>query len=84
VAVAANFAAPLAAIGNGFTAATGHQLKVTAGATGTLSSQIAAGAPFEVLLAADEETPARLLAEGRAVAGSRFTYALGQLVLWSA
>jgi molybdate transport system substrate-binding protein len=84
VAVAANFAGPLARIAEGFTAATGHTLKVSAGATGKFYSQIVAGAPFEVLIAADDETPQKLIAEGRAVAGSNFTYAIGKLVLWSA
>ncbi|MBI3367440.1 MAG: molybdate ABC transporter substrate-binding protein [Burkholderiales bacterium] len=84
VAVAANFAGPLAKIGEGFTAATGHTLKVSVGATGKFYSQIVAGAPFEVLIAADDETPARLVKQGLAVAGSNFTYAIGKLVLWSA
>jgi len=84
VAVAANFARPLEAIARGFTAATGHTLKVSSGPTGKFYSQIVAGAPFEVLLAADDETPKKLVAEGRAVAGSSFTYAVGALVLWSA
>jgi len=84
VAVAANFAGPLAKIGEGFTAATGHTLKVTAGATGKFYTQIKAGAPFDVLLAADAQTPKKLIAEGDAVAASNFTYALGKLVLWSA
>ena len=84
VAVAANFAGPLARIAEGFTAATGHTLKVSAGATGKFYSQILAGAPFEVLIAADDETPKKLVAEGHAVAGSNFTYAIGKLVLWSA
>jgi molybdate transport system substrate-binding protein len=84
VAVAANFAAPLAQIAEGFTAATGHTLKVSAGATGKFYQQITAGAPFEVLIAADDETPARLVKDGLAVAGSNFTYAIGKLALWSA
>jgi molybdate transport system substrate-binding protein len=84
VAVAANFAGPLAKIGEGFTAATGHTLTVTPGATGRFQAQIAAGAPFEVLIAADDETPKRLIADGLAVPGSNFTYAIGALVLWSA
>jgi molybdate transport system substrate-binding protein len=84
VAVAANFAGPLARIGEGFTAATGHTLKVSAGATGKFYTQIVAGAPFELLIAADDETPKKLVAEGLAVAGSNFTYAIGRLVLWSA
>lgn len=84
VAVAANFAGPLARIGEGFTAATGHVVKASAGATGKFYTQIISGAPFEVLIAADDETPKRLVAEGHAVAGSNFTYAIGRLVLWSA
>jgi molybdate transport system substrate-binding protein len=84
VAVAANFAGPLAKIGEGFTAATGHTLKVTSGSTGKFYSQIVAGAPFDVLIAADDETPKKLVGENLAVAGSNFTYAIGKLVLWSA
>jgi molybdate transport system substrate-binding protein len=84
VAVAANFAVPLERLGVGFTAASGHTLKVSAGATGKFYSQIVAGAPFEVLFAADDETPKKLIAEGHAVAGSQVTYAIGRLVLWSA
>jgi molybdate transport system substrate-binding protein len=84
VAVAANFALPLDRIAAGFNAATGHTLKISAGSTGKFYSQIVAGAPFEVLIAADDETPKKLVAEGQAVAGSNFTYAIGKLVLWSA
>ena len=84
VAVAANFAGPMAKIGEAFTAATGHALKLSTGATGKFYAQIISGAPFEVLVAADDETPKKLIGEGHAVAGSNFTYALGKLVLWSA
>ena len=84
VAVAANFVVPLERIGSAFTAATGHVLQVSAGATGKFYAQIVAGAPFEVLVAADDQTPKKLVAEGHAVAGSNFTYAIGRLVLWSA
>lgn len=84
VAVAANFAGPLAKIGEGFTASTGHVLKVSSGATGKFQAQIVAGAPFEVLLAADDETPRKLIVQGHAIAGSNFTYAVGRLALWSA
>jgi molybdate transport system substrate-binding protein len=84
VAVAANFAGPLTKIGEGFTAATGHTLRVSSGATGKFYSQIISGAPFEVLIAADDETPRKLMAEGHGVTGSSFTYAIGKLVLWSA
>ena len=84
VAVAANFAGPMAKVAEGFAAASGHTLKISTGSTGKFYSQIVAGAPFEVLIAADDETPKKLIAEGHAVAGSNFTYAIGQLALWSA
>lgn len=84
LAVAANFAAPMARIAEAFAAATGHTLRLSSGATGKFYAQIVAGAPFDLLLAADDETPRRLVAEGHAVAGTQFTYAVGRLVLWSA
>lgn len=84
VAVAANFSAPMERIAAGFARATGHKALLSVGATGKFYAQIRNGAPFEVLLSADEATPARLAAEGAAVAGSGFTYAIGRLVLWSA
>lgn len=84
VAVAANFTAPLQAIAPGFEQATGHKLVASFGATGQFYAQIKHGAPFDVLLAADDSTPARLESEDETVAGSRFTYAIGSLVLWSA
>lgn len=84
VAVASNFTAPMQKIAAAFEADTGHVAKLSFGATGKFYAQIANGAPFQVLLAADDTTPARLEREGKAVAQSRFTYALGALVLWSA
>lgn len=84
VAVAANFSAPMKQIASGFEAASGHHVATSLGATGKFYAQIKAGAPFQLLLSADTETPARLESEGDAVAGSRFTYAVGTLVLWSA
>jgi molybdate transport system substrate-binding protein len=83
VAVAANFAAPMQKIAAAFAQDTGHQAVLAFGSTGKFYAQIKNGAPFEVLLAADDETPARLEREGQAVAGTRFTYAIGRLVLWS-
>ena len=61
----------------------GHRLTVTTGSTGNLYAQITAGAPFQILLSADAGTPQRLEGEGGAVAGTRFTYAIGRLALWS-
>ena len=84
VAVAANFAPALKALTLEFEKGSGHKLVLSAGATGKLYAQIKSGAPFDVLLAADERTPTKLEQEGDAVTGTRFTYASGKLVLWSA
>jgi len=83
VAVAANMAVPLQKIAADFERATGHEVVPALGSTGRFYSQLRGGAPFEVLLAADGEIPERLEREGLAVPGSRFTYAVGRLVLWS-
>lgn len=84
VAVAANFTAPAKLIAEAFKQETGHDALLAFGSTGKLYAQIKNGAPFDVLLAADAMTPSKLADEGAAVADSRFTYALGKLVLWSA
>jgi molybdate transport system substrate-binding protein len=83
IAVAANFAGPVKQIVADFEQATGHKAVVSTGATGKFHAQIVNGAPFEVMLSADEKTPAKLAQEGHAEDGTRFTYALGRLVLWS-
>ena len=83
-AVAANFTAAAEDIGTAFTAATGHTVRFSFGATGQLYTQITQGAPFEVFLAADAQRPELAETEGHGVAGTRFTYAVGKLVLWSA
>lgn len=84
VAVAANFTAPMQKIAAEFEKDTGHRASLAFGATGKFYAQVRNGAPFEVLLAADDDTPARLEKEGQAAPGTRFTYAVGRLVLWSA
>lgn len=84
VAVAANFSAPMKIIAAEFEKDTGHKAVLSFGATGKFYAQIRNGAPFEVFLAADQDTPAKLEREGAAVRGSRFTYATGRLALWSA
>ncbi len=83
VAVAANFTAPMQKIAAAFAQDTGHKAQLALGSTGKFYAQIKNGAPFAVLLAADDETPARLEQDGLAVTGSRFTYATGRLALWS-
>jgi molybdate transport system substrate-binding protein len=84
VAVAANFTAPMQKIAAEFEKDTGHKAQLSFGATGKFYAQIRNGAPFQVLLAADDETPAKLEKEAMTQPGSRFTYAIGKLVLWSA
>lgn len=83
VAVAANFSAPMQKIAQAFEQDTGHQARLAFGSTGKFYAQIRNGAPFQLLLAADDTTPARLVAEGLGLADSRFSYATGRLVLWS-
>ncbi len=83
VAVASNFARTATEIADRFTAETGHKVRFSAGSTGKLYAQIINGAPYDILLAADAERP-RLLEEAElGVRGTRFTYAVGALVLWS-
>lgn len=84
VAVAANFTAPAQALARIFTQETGNQAELSFGSTGAFYAQIRQGAPFDVLLAADATRPEKLEAQELIQPGSRFTYAVGQLALWSA
>ena len=83
VAVASNFTAPMQKIAAQFEKDTGHKAELSFGATGKFYAQINNGAPFGVLLAADDSTPEKIAKEGKGDAASRFTYAIGKLVLWS-
>ena len=83
VAVAANFAGPMAAIAERFHAATGHDVRLSPGATGKLYAQVANGAPFDVFLSADDGYVNRLVASGHADARTSAAYASGRLALWS-
>ncbi len=82
VAVAANFTEPAKEIARAFEAQTGHTVTLSFGSTGQFYIQIKQDAPFAVLLAADQETPKKMGDDGLAVAETRFTYAIGRLVLW--
>ncbi len=84
VAVAANFTKPMTEIASEFEKATGHTAKLSFGSSGKFVAQMENGAPFEVFLSADESNPIKLEQSGVVVSGSRFIYALGKLVLWSA
>jgi len=84
IAVAANFIVPLQQLATAFERDSGTKLLLAPGATRGLYAQIRNGAPFDILLAADQETPQRLVQEGLALPDSEFTYAVGKLALWSA
>ncbi|MHB1116860.1 molybdate ABC transporter substrate-binding protein [Sideroxydans sp.] len=84
VALSSDFVAPMERIAAMFRKESGHTVTVTPDASGKLYAQIRKGAAFDVFLSADEELPKRLLQQGAAVGGSRFVYATGRLVLWSA
>ncbi len=84
LAVAANFTAPMKLLAAEFEKDSGHKVVASYGSTGKFYAQIKNGAPFQILLAADEEIPAKLVKENVGVGGSQFTYAVGKLVLWSA
>ena len=84
IAVAANFVEVIEELKPLFEKTSGHKLQSTTGSTGKLYAQIKEGAPFHVLLSADALTPERIEKEQLAVGGSRFTYAIGKLTLWSA
>jgi molybdate transport system substrate-binding protein len=85
VAVASNFAGSAEALGALYRQRDpAVQIRFSAGSSGKLYAQIENGAPFDLFLSADRERPERLEQRGLAVAGSRFTYAVGRLVLWSA
>ena len=83
VAVASNFSLPMRKIAAHFEVESGYKVRLSFGSTGALYAQIKNGGPFHLLLAADQEAPARLEKEGLGIAGTRFTYAQGRLVLWS-
>lgn len=84
VAVASNFTKPMNEIAAAFNKATGHEANLSFGSSGKFVAQIENDAPFEVFLSADEKNPKKLEESGKGVANSRFTYAIGKLVLWSA
>ncbi len=83
-AVAANFTRAAQRLAQGFEQESGHRVIASYGSTGTLYAQIRNAAPYDVFLAADERRPALLERAGDAVPGTRFTYAVGRIALWSA
>jgi molybdate transport system substrate-binding protein len=82
VAVAANFTDAAKEIAEAFKAKTGHEAVLSFGASGQFYTQIQQEAPFQVFLSADAERPQKLADEGLGDKASKFTYAVGKLVLW--
>lgn len=83
IAVASNFAAPMQEVTRQYEGRSGHQVKLAFGSTGKIFAQVSHGAPFQAFFSADQTKPAQLVELGLADASSRFTYAEGQLALWS-
>lgn len=83
VAAASNFARAMISLASDFEENSGHKVKLVFGSTGKHYAQIHNGAPFDVFFAADIKRPRLLEEQGIAIAGSRFTYAKGKLILWS-
>lgn len=83
IAVAANFTGPMELIKPAFEKATGHTLTVAYGTVGKFYAQIKNGAPFDVIVSSDEAVPIRLEKDGLALPETRYTYAIGKLMLWS-
>lgn len=83
LAVASNFDPAMTALAKRFKARTGHTLLLSVGSTGKHYAQIIHGAPFDIFFAADIKRPALLEQQRIAVPNTRFTYAIGKIVLWS-
>jgi molybdate transport system substrate-binding protein len=82
IAVAANFKSLLKQLAPQFEQQQSLRLSLSSASTGVLYAQIRHGAPFDVFLAADEKRPELLIAEQQVADNKRYTYAVGQLVLW--
>jgi len=83
VAVASNFLQPMQALAVLYENQTGIKVQVSSGSTGKLYAQIVHGAPYDLFFAANSSEPKKLEKMGNAIIGSRFTYAIGEIVLWS-
>lgn len=82
IAVASNFFQTLSIIARQYEQKTAQKITLISGSTGKHYAQIMNGAPYDAFFAADMERPLRLEQEGYIQPGSRFTYAIGKLVLW--
>jgi molybdate transport system substrate-binding protein len=83
IATASNFKNTMTVLARKFEQQSEHRVVPVYGSTGKHFAQIINGAPFDAFFAADSRRPERLEKDGLIVPGSRFTYAVGRLVLWS-
>ncbi len=83
IAVASNFIHPMKALARQFEENTGQKITLITGSTGKHYAQISNGAPYDVFFAADSQTPELLEKEKKTIINTRFTYAIGKIVLWS-
>ena len=83
VAVASNFADTASELAREFEASTRHEVQLIRGSSGKLFAQIVNGAPVDVFMSADVELPRQIGLRGLAESDSHFTYAFGELVIWS-
>ena len=83
IGVASNFFGPIEIIKEDFENKTSHDIIITSGSSGSLYSQIINGAPLDIFLSGDQKLPKMLENNSKGISGTRFTYATGQLQLWS-
>ena len=83
LAVASNFSTPLKYLAQQYERQNQQKIQVISGSSGKLYAQIIHGAPYDAFFSADKKRPQLLEQQGHSIAHSRFTYAYGQLILWS-
>ena len=83
VAAAADLAKAFAEVGAAYEKQTGQKTVFTFGASGTLTRQIEAAAPFDVFAAANQDYIAKLEKKGKITPDTAAVYAIGQVVLWT-
>lgn len=82
IAVASNFKHTMTTLVDAYKMQSSDTIIVSYGSTGKHYAQIKNGAPFDLFYAADEARPMLLEQQAIAVENSRYTYAIGKLVLW--